>query len=335
MSLALEAVPTRTRYGENPHQLGLFLGPPADAEKAVFKIVAANETRGKGEPSYNNLLDLDAAIGLMADFLDDGPTVAVLKHGIPCAMATAGTLAEAWTRAIAVDPKSPFGGVAIFNMPIDAATAALVAGLYLDIVAAPGFAPGVIQALAHKTRVQVLKWELPRVVVRSALGGLLVHERDVSLCTDAPAAAAADLDAGGRTVRQWTVVTPSAHPDIRQTVDLLYAERVCKHVKSNAVVVVKERRLLGAGASQPCRVGATEVALQRATSYPVPPIDMRGAVVASDAYFPFPDGVEAAIAAGVVAIVQPGGSRNDAASIAAADAAGVAMVLTGIRHFRH
>jgi phosphoribosylaminoimidazolecarboxamide formyltransferase/IMP cyclohydrolase len=338
---------TILRYGENPHQKGAFLG---DMTRAV-SIVAVNPS--KPRLSYNNVLDVDSAIALMADFLADGPTVAVLKHGIPCALASAASMALAWQRALAVDPLSPFGGVAIFNAPLDAETAALVNGLYLDVVLAPDYEPGVVKMLPRKTLMKVNSWDLSTTNVRGALGGLLVHERDPP--TDSQRADRITLaldhnDGGGKDhsddgdddgnddhhhSRCWKVVTRTK-PNLDQTLDLLYAERACKHVKSNAVVLVKDRRMIAAGAAQPCRVGAVEVALMRAQNYPTPRLDLTGMVMASDAYFPFPDGPTKAIAGGVVAIVQPGGSRNgDAPSIAACDEAGVAMVFTGVRHFRH
>lgn len=323
---------TALRYGENPHQRGAFVG---DLSRAISSV-AMNPA--KPYLSYNNLLDVDAAIALMADFLTDGPTAAVLKHGIPCALASANTMATAWQRAIAVDPLSPYGGVAIFNATLDADTAALVAHLYLDVVLAPGYAEGVVQLLPRKTLLCVNSWDLAPVTVRGALGGLLVHERDTAandLVADGGAQGKDDAIDLADGVRRWKVVTRTK-PDLDQTLDLLYAERACKHVKSNAVVLVKDRRLIAAGAAQPCRVGAVEVALMRAHNYPRPALDLAGVVMASDAYFPFPDGPSKAIAGGVVAIVQPGGSRGgDKPSIAVCDEAGVAMVFTGIRHFRH
>lgn len=319
------------RYGENPHQRGAFVG---DLSR-VITPVAMNPA--KPRLSYNNLLDVDAAIALMADFLLDGPTAAVLKHGIPCALASATTMAAAWQRAIAVDPLSPYGGVAVFNAPLDADTAALVAHLYLDVVLAPGYAKGVVQLLPRKTLLCINTWDPTPITVRGALGGLLVHERDTAsndLVADDVRSRGDDVDITDG-VRRWKVVT-QAKPDLDQTLDLLYAERACKHVKSNAVVLVKDRRMIAAGAAQPCRVGAVEVALMRAHNYPRPALDLAGMVMASDAYFPFPDGPSKAIAGGVVAIVQPGGSRGgDKPSIAVCDEAGVAMVFTGMRHFRH
>nr|UMO79270.1 AICARFT IMPCHas incomplete domain containing protein [Pandoravirus aubagnensis] len=316
--------PTVLRYGENPHQRAVFVGDMPN----VVSVVAINPA--KPRISYNNLLDVDAAVALMADFLTDGPTAAVLKHGIPCALATADSLAAAWERAIAVDTLSPFGGVAIFNAPLDAATAALVGGLYLDVVLAPGYEPGVVDMLPRKTLLCVNTWDLAPITVRGALGGLLVHDRDTTRCE------ARDADGNvAPTARQWKVVT-TTEPDLSQTIDLLYAERACKHVKSNAVVLVKDRRLIAAGAAQPCRVGAVEVALLRARTYPRPALDLSGMVMASDAYFPFPDGPTKAIEGGVVAIVQPGRSRGgDKPAIDVCNAAGVAMVFTNTRHFRH
>lgn len=320
------APPTVLRYGENPHQRAVFVGDLSN----VVSVVAINPT--KPRISYNNVLDIDAAVTLMADFLADGPTAAVLKHGIPCALATADSLAVAWERAIAVDTLSPFGGVAIFNTPLDAATAALVGGLYLDVVLAPDYEPGVIDMLPRKTLLRVNTWDLAPVTVRGALGGLLVHDRDMTRCE---ARNVDNDDNAAPTARQWKVVTET-EPDLSQTIDLLYAERVCKHVKSNAVALVKDRRLVAAGAAQPCRVGAVEVALLRARTYPRPALDLSGMVMASDAYFPFPDGPTKAIEGGVVAIVQPGGSRGgDKPAIDVCNAAGVAMVFTNTRHFRH
>jgi phosphoribosylaminoimidazolecarboxamide formyltransferase/IMP cyclohydrolase len=308
------------RYGENPHQEGVFVG---DLSRYVT-TVATNPA--KPLLSYNNLLDVDSAIALMADFLDDGPTAAVLKHGIPCVMASSEvSLVDAWTRALEADSISPFGGVAVFNRALDVETARAVGGLYLDVVLAPAYEEGALKLLPRKTVLKVESWDLPAVTVRGVLGGLLAHRRDRAACVSAP---------DSQTGRRWEVATTKTPTDA-QTVDLIYAERLCKHVKSNAVVLVKDRRLVAAGAAQPCRVGAVEVAVARAARYPRPEMDREGMVMASDAYFPFPDGPGTALTAGVVAIVQPGGSRGDTPSVAACEAQDASMVLTNQRHFRH
>ena len=304
------------RYGENPHQRAAFYRVPAPGV-APAGLVTARQLHGK-ELSYNNIMDADAAWGAATDFA--GPCVAIVKHTLPCGLATHGDLAEAYRRALSGDPVSAFGGIVAANCPIDEATATEIAKTHYDIVLAPDFTPGALAILQKKRNLRLLACGTPetsarpedRLEVRQVRGGLLVQTPN-------------DLD---EDPASWRVVTRVA-PTAAQFADLAFAWRAVKHVKSNAIVIAGDNTLRGMGAGQPNRVTSVGLAAARAGE------GARGAVLASDAYFPFPDGIEAAAAAGVVAIAQPGGSLRDDACIAAADAAGIAMVFTGVRHFRH
>jgi phosphoribosylaminoimidazolecarboxamide formyltransferase/IMP cyclohydrolase len=309
------------RYGENPHQKAAFY---RTAEKRPG-IATARQLQGR-ELSYNNYADAAAAFATAAEF--GPPAVAIVKHANPCGVAVAISLRPAWENALACDPLSAFGGVVAVNRPLDRATAEAIAALVVEIVIAPEAEAEAAAILARRPALRLLvTGGMPDPAAaerefRSLAGGILVQERDRRR------AAAEDLDC----------VTRRA-PSAAEIADLLFADTVAKHVKSNAIVFAKDGATVGIGGGQPSRVDAAKIAvgkaldMQRAAGSPEPPT--RGAVMASDAFFPFADGLETGIAAGVTAVIQPGGSRRDTEVIAAADRAGIAMVFTGLRHFRH
>lgn len=305
------------RYGENSHQAAAVFGP--DTDRAAG-IVGARQLNGK-QLSYNNLLDLDAAMGIVAR--QAGPAVAVIKHNNPCGAATDESLAEATKRAFAGDPQSAFGGVVAMNRVVDEPTARWLgetAGLFVEAIAAPGFGPDAFRLLTTlpKWKAGVRLVEVTASVppgeleFRSITGGMLVQERDD--LPDEPA--------------EWKLVTEASLPAGCQP-ELEFAWSVVRAVKSNAIIVTRDRALAGAGAGQMSRVDSVRIALEKAGDR------RRGAVLASDAFFPFPDSVELAAAAGIAAIIQTGGSIKDAEVIAAANRLGMPMVFTGKRHFRH
>jgi phosphoribosylaminoimidazolecarboxamide formyltransferase/IMP cyclohydrolase len=309
------------RYGENPHQTGAFyLGGDPRAG-----VGTAAQLQGK-ELSYNNLADADAAIELAAEF--ERPAVVIVKHANPCGVAVAGDLNAAYGRALACDPVSAFGGIVAVNRPLDGATAAAIATLFAEVVIAPGFSDDARAALADKKNLRLLdigampKVDDPTRTIRSLAGGYLVQGRD------ARRVGRADL----------TVVTKRA-PSQAELGDLLFAFTVAKHVKSNAIVYAKAGATVGIGAGQMSRVDSSRTAVRKAEDAAKAAGESssctEGSVVASDAFFPFPDGLITAAEAGVSAVIQPGGSVRDAEVIAAADARGLAMVFTGVRHFRH
>ena len=295
------------RYGENPHQAGQYFGDLDGLLKPLH---------GKAL-SYNNLLDVDAAVQLMEEFQNDAPTFAILKHNNACGCATRETLAKAYTDALAGDPTSAFGGVLIANRPIDLETANLIHTLFCEVVIAPGFEPEAFDVLAQKKNRILLEKQpgtLPKSTVRSALNGYLVQERDSAIeATD-----------------QWTCTTNVQRPN--SEADLLFALKLVKHTKSNTVVFAKNGQLLASGTGQTSRVDALKQAVEKAQGFG---FDLNGSSMASDAFFPFPDCVELAAEAGVTAVIQPGGSINDQKSIDACNASGLAMYTTGVRHFRH
>ncbi|MFM1807856.1 MAG: hypothetical protein RLZZ242_581 [Bacteroidota bacterium] len=296
------------RYGENPHQQGYFYG---DFD-ALF-----TQLNGK-ELSYNNLLDVDAAVTLMSEFVEDAPTFAILKHNNACGIASRAQLVEAYKAALAADPVSAFGGVLIANRTIDLATAQEISSLFCEVVIAPAFEPEAVTLLSEKkNRILLIQkhWNLPKMQVRTALNGQLVQERDLK--TDQ----VADL----KTV---TKVAPTSE----QIEDLLFASKICKHTKSNTIVLAKNKQLLASGTGQTSRVDALNQAIHKAKQFD---FDLEGAVMASDAFFPFPDCVEIADLAGIKAVIQPGGSIKDELSIAYCDQSSMAMVMTGTRHFKH
>ena len=294
------------RYGENPHQQGKFIG---DFD-AMF-----TQLHGK-EISYNNLLDIDAAVALMADF--SRPTFAILKHNNACGVATRDTLADAFTAALAGDPVSAFGGVLIANREIDADTAELMNKLFIEVCIAPAYTDGALAILTTKKNRVLLAmkhFELPATTCRSALNGTLLQQRDTRVETEA------DL-------RPVTTAVPT----VSQVDDLLMANVIVKHSKSNAITIVKNRQLLASGVGQTSRVDALRQAIEKARAFGH---SLDGAVMASDAFFPFADCVEIAHQAGITAVVQPGGSVRDQESVDYCNQHGMAMVMTGTRHFKH
>ncbi len=302
------------RYGENPHQAAAFYAHEARAAHGPSGLAGAEQLHGK-ELSYNNLLDTDAAWAMAID--PDEPCVAIIKHTNPAGYAVDDDLETAYLRALEGDPVSAFGGIVASNRPIDLATARRIVEVFTEVVIAPGYDTAALEVLREKRNLRVLSmptaqrpnggWSL-----RSVAGGLLVQ----------------DSDTGDEPWDDWRVVTRT-QPDAAQLADLRFAWTACKHTKSNAIVLVKDRQVVGVGAGQMSRVDSVRLAVERAGDR------HRGAVLASDAFFPFRDGPDAAAAAGVTAIVQPGGSVRDDEVVAAADEHDIAMVLTGRRHFRH
>lgn len=294
------------RYGENPHQQGTFFG---DFDKIFTQL------HGK-EISYNNLLDIDAAVSLMAEFTD--PTFAVLKHNNACGLATRSTILEAWKDALAGDPVSAFGGVLIANRAIDAATAEEVNKIFFEVIIAPEYTDDALAVLQQKKNriILIQKQQLDTTMqVRTILNGALMQQRDLKVET------ADDL----------TSVT-TLSPSTEQVTDLLFANRIVKHSKSNAIVLAKNGQLMASGVGQTSRVDALKQAIAKALSFG---FDLNGAVMASDAFFPFADCVQIAHEAGINAVIQPGGSIRDNDSIAYCNENNVTMVTTGIRHFKH
>ncbi len=302
------------RYGENPHQQGALYGTPSDFYEVLH---------GKAL-SFNNLLDLSAALSLIDEFRDEDPTLAILKHTNPCGIATAETLETAWERAFATDRQSPYGGIVIVNRPLDRPTAEAIDEIFTEIVIAPDYKEGVMELLKQNDRRRVIRQTSDarthhRLDVRSVLGGLLAQTPDPVLPPTAEQQS------------RWEIATERA-PTEAEAADLAFAWRVAKHVKSNAIVYARDRATLGVGAGQMSRIDASELAVRKAEKSE---LALEGSVVASDAFFPFADGLEAAAREGASAAIQPGGSIRDDEVIDAANAHDVAMVLTGNRHFRH
>lgn len=294
------------RYGENPHQKGYFYG---DFSKMFDQL------HGK-EISYNNLLDIDAATTLIEEF--EEPTFAVLKHNNACGCATRGSILEAWTDALAGDPVSAFGGVLVANREIDLATAEDINKIFFEVVIAPSYTAEALEVLMQKKNRIILVQKAPagtKMQFRSVLNGALVQERDLKVET------AADL-----------TVTTNTAPTEAQVVDLLFANKLVKNSKSNAIVLAKNGMLLASGVGQTSRVDALKQAIAKAESFG---FDLKGAVMASDAFFPFADCVEIAGNAGIEAVIHPGGSIRDQESVDYCNEYGIAMVKTGIRHFKH
>jgi phosphoribosylaminoimidazolecarboxamide formyltransferase / IMP cyclohydrolase len=309
-----------TRYGENPHQDAAFY-----VNGVRPGVGSAKQVQGK-ELSYNNLADTDAAFECVAEF--DMPTVAIIKHANPCGVASAASLADAWDLAFRCDPVSPFGGIVAVNRTLDAAAAEKIAAILTEVIVAPDADEAARAIVARRKNLRLLLTgampdpAAPGLTFRSLAGGFLAQTRDTGRI------GAADL----------RVVTKRAPTDA-ELQDLLFAFTVCKHVKSNAIVYVKDGATVGIGSGQPNRVDSARIAARKAEDAAIAaglPVRLtEGSVVASDAFFPFADGLEATAAAGATAVIQPGGSIRDAEVIAAADAAGLAMVFTGMRHFRH
>jgi phosphoribosylaminoimidazolecarboxamide formyltransferase / IMP cyclohydrolase len=301
------------RYGENPHQAAALYVP---AGKPAAGFASAKQLQGK-ELSYNNLVDLDAAWALASEF--KRPSVAIIKHNNPCGAAEQESLREAYLKAYACDPVSAYGGVLAFNRAIDAATAEEVAKLFVECIAAPGFEAAALDKFAAKKNLRLL--EMPRdtagteLQFKPILGGMLVQEADAHELNEV------DLK----------VVTKRA-PSPAEVRDLLFAWKVAKHVKSNAILFARGGQTVGVGAGQMSRVDSVKIAVIKATTSR---LSLAGSVVASDAFFPFADGVEEAGRAGATALIQPGGSVHDQDVIDAANKLDMAMVFTGVRHFRH
>ena len=299
------------RYGENPHQTAAWY---QTGNKATG-WTAAKKLQGK-ELSYNNLVDLEAARRIIIEFPSEEPAAAVLKHTNPCGVAIGTSLAEAYERAFNADSVSAFGGIVALNQPIDAATATALTKTFLECVVAPGCDDEGSKILQAKSKLRILL--LPdlqtgcKQTVKAIAGGLLVQDNDDALGS----------------IDNWQVVTKDK-PTSAQMAEMLFAQKVVKHVKSNAIVVTKNRTTLGIGAGQMNRVGSVKITLEQAAEA------AQGGVLASDGFFPFDDSVRTAAAAGITAIVQPGGSIRDRDSIAAANELGIVMVLTGVRHFLH
>lgn len=296
------------RYGENPHQKGYFFG---DLDAMFDKL------HGK-ELSYNNLLDVDAAVNLMNEFTGEDPTFAVLKHNNACGFAQRSTIKQAYVDALAGDPVSAFGGVLIANKEIDKETATEIHKLFCEVVIAPSYSDEALSILkGKKNRVILVQktTDLPVQNVRTALNGLLVQDKDAK--TD--------------TVADLTYAT-NTKPSESELKDLLFASKICKHTKSNTIVFTKNNQLLASGTGQTSRVDALRQAIEKATSFG---FDLKGAVMASDAFFPFPDCVEIADKAGITSVIQPGGSIKDQLSIDYCNENNISMVMTGTRHFKH
>ncbi|MFC1912360.1 bifunctional phosphoribosylaminoimidazolecarboxamide formyltransferase/IMP cyclohydrolase, partial [Chloroflexota bacterium] len=306
------------RYGENPHQMAAFYAEQVVGAASDTGITRAEQLWGK-ELSFNNILDADAAWGVVTDFA--APTVAIIKHTNPCGLASHDDITEAYRRALSGDPVAAFGGIVAVNRAVDLATAGEISRTFYEIIIAPEYETRALEVLKRKKDLRILKAELPRTYgvshegyldFRRVKGGFLVQSSD-SLAEDS--------------VNLKTVTR--RQPTELEAKDLLFAWRAVKHVKSNAIVLVKDKTLVGMGAGQPSRIVSARIARDKAGE------KTAGSVLASDAMFPFPDVVEAAVAGGVTAIIQPGGSIRDEDSIKAADKHNIAMVFTGVRHFRH
>ena len=299
------------RYGENPHQRAALY---ADGSKTG--VAGAEQLQGK-ELSFNNLVDLDACWALAQEFSE--PTVAIIKHTNPCGAATGATIREAYDKALAADPVSAFGGVLGINRVVDAEAATEIAKLFTEAIAAPEFTAEALAIFAAKKNLRLLRVTaaapapgLNSLAIKQVSGGMLAQ----------------DADRGQVSAEQLQVVT-QRRPSEAEIASLLFAWRICKHVKSNAIVYARDGQTVGIGAGQMSRVDAARFGAMKAV------LPLAGSVAASDAFFPFPDGLEVVVEAGATAVIQPGGSVRDAEVIAAADRLGIAMVFTGMRHFRH
>ena len=304
------------RYGENPHQGAAFYVEPKPAEAC---IATARQLQGK-ELSYNNVADTDAALECVKGFA--APACVIVKHANPCGVAVGATILEAYNRAYQTDPTSAFGGIIAFNRPLDAATAkAIVDRQFVEVIIAPEVTPEALSATASKQNVRVLacgQWGAERIAgwdYKRVTGGLLVQDRDL-----------------GRVARSDLKIVTQRQPSEAELADLLFMWQVVKFVKSNAIVFGRDGMTLGVGAGQMSRVYSARIAAIKAADEK---LDLKGSVMASDAFFPFRDGVDIAAEYGVTAVIQPGGSMRDSEVIAAADEHGMTMVFTGMRHFRH
>ena len=296
------------RYGENPHQQGQFFGPLSDLLEQIH---------GK-EISYNNLLDIDAAVNLMLEFYEGQPSFAILKHNNACGFATRSKLKEAYLDALAGDPVSAFGGVLISNKTIDLDTATEIHSLFCEVVIAPHYEEDALELLkGKKNRILLVQKDtlLPPSTYRSCLNGILVQDRDSK--TD---------------IAEELELITTKKPTAQEIEDLIFASKICKHTKSNTIVLAKNGQLLASGTGQTSRVDALNHAIEKAKLFD---FDLNGAVMASDAFFPFPDCVEIAHKAGVKTVLQPGGSIKDQLSIDYCNENEMSMVFTGTRHFKH
>jgi phosphoribosylaminoimidazolecarboxamide formyltransferase/IMP cyclohydrolase len=303
------------RYGENPHQGAAFYAQHTHPEAC---IATARQLQGKAL-SYNNVADTDAALECVKQFAE-GPACVIVKHANPCGVALGGSLLDAYDRAYQTDPESAFGGIIAFNQALDAKTAgAIIDRQFVEVIIAPEISDEALPLLAEKKNVRVLAcgaWSddaAGRLDFKRVNGGLLVQDADLAL------------------LKETRVVTGRA-PDEREMNDLLFSWRVCKFVKSNAIIYGRDSMTIGVGAGQMSRVNSARIAAIKAEQAG---LDVKGSVMASDAFFPFRDGIDQAAKAGIAAVIQPGGSMRDEETIAAANEHGMAMVFTGMRHFRH
>jgi phosphoribosylaminoimidazolecarboxamide formyltransferase/IMP cyclohydrolase len=309
------------RYGENPHQRAAFYV----TDRKRPGLATARQLQGK-ELSYNNLNDTDAAFELVAEF--QAPTIAIIKHANPCGVASGSDLSKAYERALACDPVSAFGGIIAANRELDGKTAELIGKLFSEVIIAPSFSADALAVLGAKKNLRLLETgglsdpAVEGLAFKSLAGGFLAQDRD-----------------GARTTAGDLKLVTRRAPNEREIADLLFAFTVAKHVKSNAIVYVKDGATVGIGAGQMSRVDSSRIAAWKAAEAAKAAGDAaswaKGSVVASDAFFPFADGLLAAAEAGATAVIQPGGSMRDDDVIKAADEAGLAMVFTGTRHFRH
>tara|TARA_R110002094_G_scaffold12128_9_gene22121 strand:+ start:220 stop:1806 length:1587 start_codon:yes stop_codon:yes gene_type:complete len=312
------------RYGENPHQQAAFYTDGSDRPG----VATATQHQGK-ELSYNNINDTDAAFELVSEFAPgNGPACAIIKHANPCGVATGATMIEAYTRAFDCDRTSAFGGIIALNQPLDGETAEAISGIFTEVVIAPDADADAVEIFSKKKNLRLLTTNgladpaVAKLTVRQVSGGYLVQDKDV-----------------GRITRDDLKVVTKRAPSDQELSNLLFAWTVAKHVKSNAIIYVKDGATVGVGAGQMSRVDSTRIAARKAQDMAeamgLPAPLTTGSVVASDAFFPFADGLITAAEAGATALIQPGGSMRDDEVIAAADAAGLAMVFTNMRHFRH
>jgi len=300
--------PVHLRYGENPHQKGTFYGFPDD----IF-----TKLNGK-ELSYNNLVDVDAAINIMSEFKKDKPTFAILKHTNTCGISTADDISKAWDKALEGDPVSAFGGVLISNVKIDLQTAQKIDKIFYEVLMAPEFDVEALQLLQKKKKriiLQIEKYPQQDIVFKKTLNGIISQDADIVT----------------ETIEDFKTVTKTC-PSEKEFEDMIFANKVVKHLKSNAIAFVKNKQLLGMGCGQTSRVDACRQGIEKAQRLG---LNIKGAVMSSDAFFPFPDSIEIAHKAGVTSIIQPGGSIKDNLSIEYCDKNNLAMVFTGNRHFKH
>ena len=306
---------TDLRYGENPHQQGAFY---ARVGSSTHLLAGVEQLHGK-ELSFNNLLDLSSARELVEEF--DEPACAIVKHNNPCGCAVGASGQQAYEQAFACDPESAYGGVIAVNRPVDAACAEQLDKQFIEVLLAPGYDAAALETLKSKKNVRILElgeWPPPlrEVEAKPVLGGQLVQTRDVVSET-----------------REQMSTTSARQPSEQEWLDMLFAWVVCRHVRSNAIVLAKDGATVGIGAGQMSRVDSSRIAVEKARRFL--PEQLAGSVAASDAFFPFPDAAQVLLDAGVGAIIQPGGSVRDQLTVEVVDAAGAAMVATGVRHFRH